>query len=142
MHFADPYQLHFWASLCPFLCLCSLCLNPCRCHLLWCKYSLYSFLCWRYIEPLPEEEAEKKFQFENMMIGQAVPSQFIQAIEKGFIEAKNSWVPWYYSIFLLYSFCCFVNCLIIVTVCVWEQCLFPHGPLMWLLDYQPEDVLC
>ncbi|CAK9224974.1 unnamed protein product [Sphagnum troendelagicum] len=43
-----------------------------------------------YIEPLPEEEAEKKFQFENMMIGQAVPSQFIQAIEKGFIEAKNS----------------------------------------------------
>jgi elongation factor G len=25
-----------------------------------------------------------------MMIGQAVPSQFIQAIEKGFIEAKNS----------------------------------------------------
>lgn len=43
----------------------------------------------RYVEPLPEG-SEKKFEFENMMVGQAVPSQFIAAIEKGFIEAKNS----------------------------------------------------
>ncbi|XP_024360562.2 elongation factor G-1, mitochondrial isoform X2 [Physcomitrium patens] len=42
-----------------------------------------------YIEPLPEG-SEKKFEFENMMVGQAVPSQFIAAIEKGFIEASNS----------------------------------------------------
>lgn len=43
----------------------------------------------RYIEPLPEGH-EKKFEFENMMVGQAVPSQFIAAIEKGFTEAANS----------------------------------------------------
>ncbi|KAJ7560279.1 hypothetical protein O6H91_04G121600 [Diphasiastrum complanatum] len=42
-----------------------------------------------YIEPLPED-SEKKFEFLNMMIGQAIPSQFMVAIEKGFIEACNS----------------------------------------------------
>ncbi|KAG0607350.1 hypothetical protein M758_8G021700 [Ceratodon purpureus] len=42
-----------------------------------------------YIEPLPEG-SEKKFEFENMMVGQAIPSQFIAAIEKGFTEAANS----------------------------------------------------
>ncbi|KAI5080805.1 hypothetical protein GOP47_0003988 [Adiantum capillus-veneris] len=42
-----------------------------------------------YIEPLPED-SEKKFEFENMMIGQAIPSNFIPAIEKGFLEAINS----------------------------------------------------
>lgn len=49
----------------------------------------FLFLLDRYIEPLPEG-SEKKFEFENMMVGQAVPSQFIAAIEKGFIEASNS----------------------------------------------------
>lgn len=47
------------------------------------------WLLSRYIEPLPEGH-EKKFEFENMMVGQAVPSQFIAAIEKGFTEAANS----------------------------------------------------
>ncbi|KAH7276551.1 hypothetical protein KP509_39G011600 [Ceratopteris richardii] len=42
-----------------------------------------------YIEPLPED-SEKKFEFENMMIGQAIPSSYIPAIEKGFLEAINS----------------------------------------------------
>lgn len=42
-----------------------------------------------YIEPLPEGH-EKKFVFQNDMIGQAIPSNFIPAIEKGFIEAINS----------------------------------------------------
>lgn len=50
---------------------------------------IFVFLLHRYIEPLPEG-SEKKFEFENMMVGQAVPSQFIAAIEKGFIEASNS----------------------------------------------------
>nr|CAD1838464.1 unnamed protein product [Ananas comosus var. bracteatus] len=31
-----------------------------------------------------------KFEFENMIIGQAIPSNFIPAIEKGFKEASNS----------------------------------------------------
>lgn len=43
----------------------------------------------RYIEPLPLG-SPTKFEFENMIIGQAIPSNFIPAIEKGFREAANS----------------------------------------------------
>ncbi|KAK2650691.1 hypothetical protein Ddye_018180 [Dipteronia dyeriana] len=42
-----------------------------------------------YIEPLPKD-SPAKFEFENMLVGQAVPSSFIPAIEKGFKEAANS----------------------------------------------------
>ncbi|EAZ27513.1 hypothetical protein OsJ_11462 [Oryza sativa Japonica Group] len=42
-----------------------------------------------YIEPLPSE-SDGKFEFDNMIIGQAIPSNFIPAIEKGFKEACNS----------------------------------------------------
>ncbi|KAF5197443.1 Elongation factor g protein [Thalictrum thalictroides] len=42
-----------------------------------------------YIEPLPPG-SPTKFEFDNMIIGQAVPSNFIPAIEKGFREASNS----------------------------------------------------
>lgn len=42
-----------------------------------------------YMEPLPAG-SEKKFEFENMIIGQAIPSNFIPHIEKGFREAANS----------------------------------------------------
>lgn len=42
-----------------------------------------------YVEPIPEEEG-RKFQFVNEMVGQAIPSGFIPAIEKGFQEAANS----------------------------------------------------
>ncbi|XP_057533810.1 elongation factor G-1, mitochondrial [Amaranthus tricolor] len=42
-----------------------------------------------YIEPLPRGSANK-FEFENMIVGQAIPSNFIPAIEKGFREAANS----------------------------------------------------
>lgn len=42
-----------------------------------------------YIEPLPLG-SPTKFEFENMIIGQAIPSNFIPAIEKGFREAANS----------------------------------------------------
>ncbi|KAI3918721.1 hypothetical protein MKX01_042041 [Papaver californicum] len=42
-----------------------------------------------YIEPL-EPGSTTKFEFENMIIGQVIPSNFIPAIEKGFKEAANS----------------------------------------------------
>ncbi|KAL1190597.1 Elongation factor G-1 [Cardamine amara subsp. amara] len=42
-----------------------------------------------YVEPLPPDSKEK-FEFENMIVGQAIPSGFIPAIEKGFKEAANS----------------------------------------------------
>ncbi|KAL1207379.1 Elongation factor G-2 [Cardamine amara subsp. amara] len=42
-----------------------------------------------YVEPLPLDSKEK-FEFENMIVGQAIPSGFIPAIEKGFKEAANS----------------------------------------------------
>ncbi|KAF2283191.1 hypothetical protein GH714_043521 [Hevea brasiliensis] len=42
-----------------------------------------------FIEPLPAD-SPTKFLFENMMVGQAIPSGFIPAIEKGFKEAANS----------------------------------------------------
>ncbi|KAL3743761.1 hypothetical protein ACJRO7_018947 [Eucalyptus globulus] len=42
-----------------------------------------------YVEPLPEG-SPVKFEFENMIVGQAIPSNFIPAIEKGFKEAANS----------------------------------------------------
>ncbi|XP_078447771.1 elongation factor G, mitochondrial-like [Wolffia australiana] len=42
-----------------------------------------------YIEPLPAG-SPAKFEFENMLVGQAIPSNFIPAIEKGFKEAANS----------------------------------------------------
>ncbi|XP_008783146.2 elongation factor G, mitochondrial [Phoenix dactylifera] len=42
-----------------------------------------------YIEPLPMD-SPTKFEFENLLIGQAIPSNFIPAIEKGFKEASNS----------------------------------------------------
>lgn len=41
------------------------------------------------MEPLPAG-SETKFEFENMIIGQAIPSTFIPHIEKGFREAANS----------------------------------------------------
>ncbi|MED6184041.1 Elongation factor G-2, mitochondrial [Stylosanthes scabra] len=42
-----------------------------------------------YIEPLPAG-SPAKFEFENHLVGQAIPSNFIPAIEKGFKEAANS----------------------------------------------------
>ncbi|XP_058094853.1 elongation factor G-1, mitochondrial-like [Magnolia sinica] len=42
-----------------------------------------------YVEPLPIGSSTK-FEFENLIIGQAIPSNFIPAIEKGFKEASNS----------------------------------------------------
>ncbi|XP_075474279.1 elongation factor G-2, mitochondrial-like [Primulina tabacum] len=42
-----------------------------------------------YMEPLPLG-SPTKFEFENMLVGQAVPSNFVPAIEKGFKEAANS----------------------------------------------------
>ncbi|KAF9600647.1 hypothetical protein IFM89_011230 [Coptis chinensis] len=42
-----------------------------------------------YVEPLPPGSSTK-FEFENMIIGQVIPSNFIPAIEKGFKEASNS----------------------------------------------------
>ncbi|KAG2606157.1 hypothetical protein PVAP13_4NG175500 [Panicum virgatum] len=42
-----------------------------------------------YVEPLPSGSGGK-FEFDNMIIGQAIPSNFIPAIEKGFREACNS----------------------------------------------------
>ncbi|WOL08368.1 elongation factor G, mitochondrial [Canna indica] len=42
-----------------------------------------------YIEPLPMD-SPTKFEFDNHIIGQAIPSNFIPAIEKGFREASNS----------------------------------------------------
>ncbi|CDP09495.1 unnamed protein product [Coffea canephora] len=42
-----------------------------------------------YVEPLPAG-SPAKFEFENMIVGQAIPSGFIPAIEKGFKEAANS----------------------------------------------------
>ncbi|KAM7472065.1 hypothetical protein LguiA_010248 [Lonicera macranthoides] len=42
-----------------------------------------------FVEPLPAG-SPTKFEFENMIIGQAIPSNFIPAIEKGFKEAANS----------------------------------------------------
>ncbi|GKB38201.1 elongation factor G-1, mitochondrial [Tanacetum coccineum] len=42
-----------------------------------------------YMEPLPAG-SDTKFEFENNIIGQAIPSNFIPHIEKGFKEAANS----------------------------------------------------
>lgn len=42
-----------------------------------------------FVEPLPLGSATK-FEFENLIVGQAIPSGFIPAIEKGFREAANS----------------------------------------------------
>ena len=39
--------------------------------------------------PLPQGSSTK-FEFDNMIVGQAIPSNFIPAIEKGFKEAANS----------------------------------------------------
>lgn len=47
------------------------------------------FVIDRYIEPLPPG-SPTKFEFENLIVGQAIPSNFIPAIEKGFKEAANS----------------------------------------------------
>eukprot|EP00741_Cyanophora_paradoxa_P009339 tig00000144_g9047.t1 len=40
-----------------------------------------------YIEPLPEAEAHKKFEFKNSIIGNAIPPNYTLAVEKGFREA-------------------------------------------------------
>lgn len=42
-----------------------------------------------YIEPLPKDHPNK-FEFENGIIGNAIPPNFVPAIEKGFREAVNS----------------------------------------------------
>ncbi|XVF73478.1 hypothetical protein PTKIN_Ptkin12aG0204300 [Pterospermum kingtungense] len=42
-----------------------------------------------YVELLPPG-SPIKFEFENKIVGQAIPSNFIPAIEKGFKEAANS----------------------------------------------------
>ena len=43
----------------------------------------------RYVEPL-EPGSGSKFEFENMLVGQTIPSNYVPAIEKGFREAANS----------------------------------------------------
>lgn len=43
------------------------------------------------MEPLPPGYGSK-FEFENMLIGQAISPGFVPAIEKGFKEAVNSYV--------------------------------------------------
>ena len=42
-----------------------------------------------YIEPLAEGD-EGKFEYENELVGNAIPPEFHQAIEKGFKEAANA----------------------------------------------------
>lgn len=42
-----------------------------------------------YMEPLPEDSPEK-FVFEREIVGNAIPSSFIPACEKGFRDACNS----------------------------------------------------
>lgn len=42
-----------------------------------------------YIEPLPEDHPVK-FEFENQIVGNAIPPEFYPAVEKGFKEAANS----------------------------------------------------
>lgn len=42
-----------------------------------------------YIEPLPEGN-DSKYEFENALIGNAIPPEFHTAIERGFKEAANS----------------------------------------------------
>ncbi|KAL2234051.1 UNVERIFIED_CONTAM: Elongation factor G-2, mitochondrial [Sesamum indicum] len=42
-----------------------------------------------YVEPLPPGSGTK-FEFDNMLVGQAIPPNFVPAIEKGFKEAVNS----------------------------------------------------
>ena len=42
-----------------------------------------------YIETLPEGSTEK-LKFTNNILGNAIPPQFMPAVEKGFIEAANS----------------------------------------------------
>ncbi|KAL3616487.1 Elongation factor G-2, mitochondrial [Castilleja foliolosa] len=42
-----------------------------------------------FVEPLPQGSGTK-LEFENMLVGQAIPSNFVTAIEKGFREAANS----------------------------------------------------
>ncbi|XP_019188925.1 PREDICTED: elongation factor G-2, mitochondrial isoform X2 [Ipomoea nil] len=42
-----------------------------------------------YVESL-EPGSSTKFEFDNIIVGQAIPSNFIPAIEKGFKEAANS----------------------------------------------------
>lgn len=51
-------------------------------------YYMNAFHC-RYVEPLPPG-SPTKFEFENQIVGQVIPSGFIPAIEKGFKEAANS----------------------------------------------------
>lgn len=51
--------------------------------------TLFVYYVGRYIEPLPMGSSTK-FEFENLLVGQAIPSNFIPAIEKGFKEAANS----------------------------------------------------
>ena len=53
--------------------------------------ALLYFSMYRYIEPIPQGSMTK-FEFDNMIVGQVIPSNFIPAIEKGFKEAANSWV--------------------------------------------------
>jgi elongation factor G len=36
-----------------------------------------------YIEPLPEEERDKGFVFVNEIVGNAIPPEFYNAVEKG-----------------------------------------------------------
>lgn len=42
-----------------------------------------------YIEPLPEGH-NAKVEFENRIVGNAIPPEFLAACEKGFLEAVNS----------------------------------------------------
>ena len=66
------------------------------------EVSLAFLFIGRYVEPLPEGSTTK-FEFENMIVGQAVPSNFIPAIEKGFKEAANSWVVYHFFFFFFFT---------------------------------------
>ena len=44
-----------------------------------------------YIEPIgDDEEVEENFVFENQMIGNNIPPEYITAVEKGFVSETNN----------------------------------------------------
>ena len=49
-----------------------------------------------YIEPLPEDTSEK-FQYENEIVGNAIPPNYLPSCKKGFEEAVNSGEPCKFS---------------------------------------------
>lgn len=89
-----------------------------------------------FMEPLPpnaDGSPAKGFEFENQIVGSAIPSGFIPSVEKGFKEASASGA--------IVGYPCEVRCAC-CACCAWVTCLLREASASGAVVGYPCEVYC